>query len=765
MNIRRIYKLSFFVFVYLLIFVNLSNAVSTSTTVPSGIWNSTSTWREGTIPTPADDVTINQGFTIYLDTFAPCNALSITLEKYAKIEFLGVVRSTLTVSSDITFGEGAKIEIISNNSNDYFTLAAGDLLLSNSGAKFTLTANATNSQFKLNVKNINIGSPNEFLIRLNSFNNQVDLTATGSGSGGKITVDANANFSVRITSGPSIVNLNIDDISIATEGTTELKNDVYSSTITLNLAGSLINNGILKIWATDPGGINKPDSPTVRRNCQVVGTTAYAYIRVRSGSSTSLLHSEFSGLGRAVIDEYGICVTDLDGTSASGKFEIFNCNIHNGYVGIYLKNSTRLNKWYNHGISSSVIHNNAFAGIWFENTTKSELYKCIISTNSTVLLNIGYGIYSLGSSMNSIIGSNIYGNKIKGIYLKNSDKNLIKDNLVYDQNQTSGEEGIYLYGSQKNVILNNECYGNPVHGIALEYGSNYNYLAKNYCYNNGNGGLRVRYNSDNNVFVTNVSSANSRTGFSSHSSIKNLALEEAYRNNALGDILIEGEANKGYKSQLWLKNCLLQSPTDFADTPEKEEFTHPESWVISQKHNRTNGLTRIWGNFIMPPTWLTSELKWNYSSSLYEETILSWISGQIPDLRYDDSGGRAISSITTSSTTKTELWLVSYDAERNRWLVQGSASGIQKNWLDPDNPNYTSDNREVTFRLTHQAGGPNPGEDYVFITVANSKDENVQKTVEFSDFSDPKYIGASFTNQTGSSFEIVGTSTNPTIIT
>ena len=83
--------------------------VKTSTQIASGNWNNVATWQDGVVPTSADSVTVNDGFTLTIDPTAECNALSVSIGAGAWVVFDpdGVTGSTLTVRNNISMSEGS----------------------------------------------------------------------------------------------------------------------------------------------------------------------------------------------------------------------------------------------------------------------------------------------------------------------------------------------------------------------------------------------------------------------------------------------------------------------------------------------------------------------------------------------------------------------------------------------------------------------------------------------------------------------------------
>jgi len=786
---------------------------STGTAGVPLLWNSPNTWDSGTIPTVGDDVVISQGFIIIIDTTAICSAASLTLDKYATLRFVsdGVTGSTLTISGDIYCGNAAQIIINSSNENDKFYLSCQKLKLVENN-DFVINIDTSDVRVDINIfsdielaKNEYNGSKFEVVFGSNSLNSNVVINTLN------LTIDKDCifkvvsstivNFSVYgsgklINNGMLLINTPGSFIFEEIENNKNIYfyNPIINTTLDLYL-GAATNLGYMEIVGIDPNPANhdKPDPEFVKRTISISADYILTLKRNKETSVGMRMENvvvHHTGLWDTTTPEgyelYGIVFigvgAPIDGTKDYIKF--YNCDISSSPdTGILFKNCKRINRWwYSQGIVSNIIRSCVRAGVWFKNTEKSDIRNNKIYSN--IGGNVGYGIRFDNSSENEISYNEIYNNKIRGIYFEDSNKNLVASNKVYNQ---LAEEGISLIRSNKNVIINNECFNNRVYGIALESSSKYNYVGANKCWSNKVGGIRVRYGSDGNIFVMNVSTGNAGDvgydvgyGFASHSSIDNLCVDEYYSDNKCGDIYIEGEENTGYVSQIWLKNCFLGSATEFANTPYKQEFTKENSWVISQNHDRIPGLTRIWGQFSMPQAahaWHTSNmLKFNYLDQLYETKSHGWntilFSYDTPMLRYDDGGvdgpggTNDITSVTTSSTTKSEVWIVSYGygPDGDKWQVYGTKSGVQSRLLTHDE-DYISDNGEVKFRLTHRASPISPGEQYVFVTIAESKDKNVQKIVNLCDFSDPNYIGACFENKDGATIEFVGHPAAPTIVT
>jgi parallel beta-helix repeat protein len=110
--------------------------------------------------------------------------------------------------------------------------------------------------------------------------------------------------------------------------------------------------------------------------------------------------------------------------------------------------------------------------------------KCIISDNTVTEDNIG--IFLNESNKNTIENNMVHDNGKDGIYGRYSNDNIIRDNNV---SANGGHGGIYLNpGNNRNLIENNFCLRNvPEHGIKIQTESNYNIIRGNKCLYNGDG--------------------------------------------------------------------------------------------------------------------------------------------------------------------------------------------------------------------------------------------------------------------------------------
>ncbi|MCS7227735.1 MAG: right-handed parallel beta-helix repeat-containing protein, partial [Endomicrobia bacterium] len=443
------------------------------------------------MPASTTTVVIQKVYRVYVDTRAKCYAAGITLETgaslvFSPVEFAG---SSLTVYGDLSVADSALIQIspVSPNSFAYLDVRG----------------------------NISVGKNGQFYISLDT-SSVIFITA--------YSLQIDGFFGCYYNNRAGNINFNFPQIT--NSGIFEVINTTDTArTITI---GKIKNKGRMNFIALDPNPANpaKPDPPTVGRYLVLTSMGNSALLTIREADYNAvpsvglrMLNVKISGIGVwDTCDEEG---NPLYGIGFIGKaapidgrkdiVSIYNCEISNSPdTGIFFKNCSRINThWGQISISSNIIRGCVTAGIWLMENVE----KCDIKHNKIYNIwggNVGYGIllgmplrygscvapaYPQGfANENNIYNNEVYNNKIRGIYVYHSHKNLIDSNKCYNHL----EEGISLKNSVRNVLMLNECYNNYVHGIALDgvhgdptSGSKQNYIANNKCYNNNNGGIRI----------------------------------------------------------------------------------------------------------------------------------------------------------------------------------------------------------------------------------------------------------------------------------
>jgi nitrous oxidase accessory protein len=165
---------------------------------------------------------------------------------------------------------------------------------------------------------------------------------------------------------------------------------------------------------------------------------------------------------------------------------------------------------------------------------------CIVS-NNTVIHCAQPGIALLFSNGNTITGNNaslngIVGEGWYGIYLSNSNDNLITSNVAYG----NGAYGINLFPScRNNTIRGNVLQGN-MYGLYMFTDCAGNLIEKNDMSRNTNSGLDLRINCTDNLIINNTMENNVVAGLT--------LMEDSGRNTISGNV-IEGNGRYGMQIQ------------------------------------------------------------------------------------------------------------------------------------------------------------------------------------------------------------------------
>ena len=165
---------------------------------------------------------------------------------------------------------------------------------------------------------------------------------------------------------------------------------------------------------------------------------------------------------------------------------------------------------------------------------------CIVS-NNTVIHCAQPGIALLFSHGNTITGNNasfngIVGEGWYGIYLSNSNDNLITNNVAYG----NGAYGINLFPScRNNTIRGNVLQGN-MYGLYMFTDCSENRIEKNDLSRNTNSGLDLRINCTDNLIINNTMEDNKVAGLT--------LMEESGQNTISGNV-IRGNGRYGLQIQ------------------------------------------------------------------------------------------------------------------------------------------------------------------------------------------------------------------------
>ncbi|HPC26560.1 MAG TPA: NosD domain-containing protein, partial [Paludibacteraceae bacterium] len=155
------------------------------------------------------------------------------------------------------------------------------------------------------------------------------------------------------------------------------------------------------------------------------------------------------------------------------------------------------------------------------------------------------GIFLLGSSnYNILTGNTAYGNTSQGIYLEESNSNLLSHNTC-GLNKTS-DEGIYLYSSNNNVLTDNNCNSNHWDGIDLS-SSNNNIITGNHCNSNSWDGISL-YSSNYNIFTDNYCNSNTEQGIYMYNSNNNTVYLNNLSDNPSENAYVESSSGNIWNS-------------------------------------------------------------------------------------------------------------------------------------------------------------------------------------------------------------------------
>ncbi|MEI6680696.1 MAG: hypothetical protein WCL21_18960, partial [Mariniphaga sp.] len=278
----------------------------------TGNWNSTATWGGATVPTSADDVTINSGITVTINATASC--LSMTNNGILTATTFGITVAGAWVNngtfnsgtSTVTFS-GTSAAINSGTGTENFNNVA-----TASGAT-TLTINSA----------VTVGGS----LTLSNTANTNSITIASSNS---ITVSGTTSILRPTTSGSSTLNVGAGTLTtgvLTLGGSTSRNTTVTVSTGTVNVSGNFTgagtfsqftfsSNGTLKVGGSGTNAIPQnatlwtftPSTGTVNFNAngaQTVGVTTYNNL-IFSGSGVKSMLASTSVTGNLNIRPGGV---------------------------------------------------------------------------------------------------------------------------------------------------------------------------------------------------------------------------------------------------------------------------------------------------------------------------------------------------------------------------------------------------------------------------------------------------------------------------
>jgi len=296
--------------------------------------------------------------------------------------------------------------------------------------------------------------------------------------------------------------------------------------------------------------------------CGALNTANSVYTLNQSVNTTTTCFT--IGANNVTLDLNGFYVTGYaSGTNAYHGVDINGYNyttIKNGKIsefgiGIYTPSSKNLNftnLTINTGYGSAYFGTSSVYGIYFTGINSYFSNLTIDRLRNSGSYSTLYGIYLLNSNNNILTGSIAnntgYGNGGVGIYLSNSNNNTLMGNTANDNNDLTGYGlygqgfGIYLSSSNNNTLIGNTAsynkgYGTMGYGIYLS-NSNNNTLTGNTANSNGpgsSGGFGIYLSNSSNSRLTGCTTNSSGYGIflilNSNNNLINLTFS---RNNSYG---------------------------------------------------------------------------------------------------------------------------------------------------------------------------------------------------------------------------------------
>jgi parallel beta-helix repeat protein len=243
----------------------------------------------------------------------------------------------------------------------------------------------------------------------------------------------------------------------------------------------------------------------------------------------------WSGNGTAV-NPYIINGLNITGPASSNLieirntdayFQLINCSLSGGIIGISLNNVT------NSYISGNAIYSNSLRGIEIFSS-----FNNVISTNKAYN-NFRDGIYQAASNHSAIFNNTAYENGWDGIRFEPifatgaiCVNNTISANLLYK----NAEDGIGLLNADSNIISDNTIYNNSWKGIRLD-GSLGNNIKNNTIYINREDGIWLQNSNDTSIMSNQVND----------SLWAAIRLEPSSRNNTISYNALARSANEGVR--------------------------------------------------------------------------------------------------------------------------------------------------------------------------------------------------------------------------
>jgi parallel beta-helix repeat protein len=232
-------------------------------------------------------------------------------------------------------------------------------------------------------------------------------------------------------------------------GVSELRlESIFGKTVFIQAtSGSQLLFDGVKVHSWDTGS-NKVDENIV---------DGRAYIVAQEGATMTILRSEFSYLGDALVGATSSGVAwikrsnPLDPTTGS-KGEVHDSQFHHNYQGLFISEGHQLT------ISGNHVHNNLNQGILVRDGVQlTSIISNTVNDNGNKAASTGDGIVLFNNATQNVVERNrVFANACHGILLDNgAHSNTIKNNNSYQNS-----DGIALSDSDNNVVEGNTTRNN-----------------------------------------------------------------------------------------------------------------------------------------------------------------------------------------------------------------------------------------------------------------------------------------------------------------
>src|SRR6266404_1744940 len=242
--------------------------------VQSGLWNDAATWG-GSIPTVGDNVTIASGNTVTINS---SDALSVTVQSGAILQFEDTTARTLTVGQSVTINSGGTFRTLETGTQTGHVLSVGTNLTNNGTLDFSTNANTAGAGI--------------------TFTGAANNTFSGTGATTDVrTITINKGVSSASILDLTATNFTVQGVNTDVAGFLTLTNGTFKISGAFTMTNRIFSLATYVIPATGGLWMNNPNFTVP---AQAGGTTC-----------------QNNGLFRMTQGTYGIGVTGADGMGAA----------------------------------------------------------------------------------------------------------------------------------------------------------------------------------------------------------------------------------------------------------------------------------------------------------------------------------------------------------------------------------------------------------------------------------------------------------------